>query len=72
MTVEFDDLVKELEELIKKKHETNQSQDIDGELLAWVSVYKNGSKVYSRQAKKHLKSFFVNAGFVKGIRSIGG
>lgn len=69
--VDFIDLIKQLEIDIKRKHDLNQSQDIDKELTAWISVLRHGSKPYKQQAKSHLKQFFVNAGYVKGIRRIG-
>lgn len=72
MRVKLTELISRLEKDIARKKELNQSQDIDKELTAWISVYRHGSEFYKKQAESHLKQFFVNAGYIKGIRSIGG
>jgi len=72
MKVKLTELISRLEKDIAYKKELNQSQDINKELTAWISVYRHGSESYKQQAERYLKQFFVNAGYVKGIRSIGG
>lgn len=51
---------------IKKKN--NQMQQIDESVLAYISVYRRGSKLASKIAKQWLKLFFVNAGYVDSLR----
>lgn len=66
----FDDLIKEVQEVIIRKNDGLNHQAIDEEISAFISVYKHGSEQYKEYAKKLLTEFLVNANFVKNKRSI--
>ena len=67
----FQDLIIELENAIQIKRSTkNEQNGLDNEVLAWISVYRNGSEEFKGLAKKWLTTFLVNSGFVKNKRSI--
>lgn len=71
--VPLDKLLNDLEKTIRHKWESgNEQRPLDDEVLAMISVYRHGGHDYKKTAKKWLMKFLVNAGYVKGIRSIGG
>lgn len=68
--IPFNDLLKDVEQVISKKFNTINEQQIDSEILAFISLYRHGAKQHSDYAKEWLTSFLINAGFVKNRRSI--
>lgn len=66
----FNDLLKQVEKVISKKFNTINEQQIDSEILAFISLYRHGAKQHSDYAKEWLTSFLINAGFAKNRRSI--
>lgn len=66
----FNELLKEVEQIISKKFNTINEQSIDKEVLAFISLYRHGSKEYSNHAKEWLTTFLINANFIKNRRSI--
>jgi len=70
--IPFNTLLLELENTLKRKKETGNSQNpLDDEVSAIISVYRHGRKDYQDTAKKFLIAFMVNAGYVKNKSSIG-
>lgn len=63
-------LIRELENDIKSKDDGLNSQSIDKEILAIISIYRHGRKDYKNTVTKWLTVFLANAGYVKGVRSI--
>ena len=65
----LDGLIDRVENTIKRKTGMN-AQDIDKEIIAWISVYRHGSTHYRETAIDWLMNFFVNADFVRSKRQI--
>jgi len=65
----LDELIEHVENIIKRKTGMN-AQEIDKEIIAWISVYRHGSRQYQKIATDWLMSFFVNANFVRNKRQI--
>lgn len=68
--IPFNDLLKDVEQVISKKFNTINEQQIDNEILAFISLYRHGAKQHSDYAKEWLTTFIINAGFVKNRREI--
>lgn len=68
--IPFNDLLKEVEQIISKKFNTLNEQQIDSEILAFISVYRHGAEQYKEYAKEWLTIFLINANFVKNRRQI--
>lgn len=68
--IHFDDLIKEVQEVIIRKNDGLNHQAIDEEISAFISVYKHGAKQYKEYAKKWLTQFFIDAQFVRNKRDI--
>lgn len=47
--------ISRLKSIISSKWGTDNQQDIDGEILAWISLYKYGNKDVKKRAAKVLK-----------------
>lgn len=65
MKLLLSDEVVRLQRIIEKKRDGLNEQDIDEEILAWISVYKYGAKQYQEYAKRFLVSILVNSGMIK-------
>lgn len=68
--IHFNDLIKQVQEIIKIKNDGLNHQEIDNEISAFISVYKFGAPKYKEYAKQWLTQFFVDADFVKNRRQI--
>ncbi|MFC0278120.1 hypothetical protein ACFFH2_15710 [Enterococcus devriesei] len=66
----MDVLIDQLKIDIENKKASNQSQQIDNEVLAYISIYKYGNKLYSSLAKKWLQFFLVNAGYAEKLSDL--
>lgn len=64
------DEVSRLQNAIIRKRDDLNEQDIDDEILGYISIYKHGSKQYRERAKKVLVSILVNSGMVRKISDI--
>lgn len=67
--VPLDKLIIRVEEVICRKTGMN-AQEIDKEIIAWISVYRHGSHQYQKMATEWLVNFFVNADFVRNRKQI--
>lgn len=68
--ISFNDLLKDVEQVISKKFNTINEQQIDSEILTFISLYRHGAKQHSDYAKEWLTIFLISAGFVKSRREI--
>ena len=64
MKLIFEKAIETIQEEIIAKEESNNSQIIDKEVLAWINVYKNGRKDFKLKAENWLTNFFINSEMV--------
>ncbi|MFT8905215.1 MULTISPECIES: hypothetical protein [Liquorilactobacillus] len=49
-----EELIEDVKPIIIRKFGTLNQQEIDGEILAWISMYRFGNSLYKEIAKKWL------------------
>ena len=62
--------VNHLQNAIKRKRDGLNEQEIDDEILAYISLYKYGRSDIKEEMKKKLALIIVNSGMVKSIRNL--
>lgn len=68
--MKMEELVIYLEKAVTSKKESDQTQAVDFDVIAWISVYRHGSPKFKDYAKEWLKTLAVNAGILNKKRDI--
>lgn len=63
-------LAERLEKEIQRKARVGGQQDIDSEVLGYISVYRHGAPKYKLEAMDWLINFAVNADIVANKKSV--
>lgn len=68
--MKMEELVNHLENTVLRKKESDQTQAVDFDVIAWISVYRHGSPKFKDYAKEWLVTLAVNAGILNKKRDI--